>query len=69
MEKNFVIETEANIVIDALNYVWLRGDVQVLIGKVSESNMFISTQNMDLSIKLLRVVADLIELKVVDSQR
>lgn len=69
MEKNLVIETEANIVIDALNYVWFRGDVQVLIGKVSESNMFISTQNMDLSIKLLRVIADLIELKVVDSQR
>lgn len=69
MEKNFVIETEANIVIDALNYVWFRGDVQVLIGKVSESNMFISTQNMDLSPKLLRVISDLIELKVVDSQR
>jgi hypothetical protein len=69
MEKNFVIETEANVVIDALNYVWFRGDVQVLIGKVSESNMFISTQNMDLSTRLLRVIADLIELKVVDSQR
>jgi hypothetical protein len=69
MEKNFILETEANIVIDALNYVWFRGDVQVLIGKVSESNMFISTQNMDLSPKLLRVIADLIELKVVDSQR
>ena len=69
MEKNFVIETEANVVIDDLNYVWFRGDVQVLIGKVSESNMFISTQNMDLSTRLLRVIADLIELKVVDSQR
>lgn len=53
--------SDARLVVDQLSNVWFRGDVDVVIGKITEFGKFLPTPNRDLSPKLLRMVADIIE--------
>ena len=55
------INSEAQIIVDQLNNVWFKGDVDVVIGKITEVGKFLSAPNRDLSPKLLRLIADIIE--------
>jgi hypothetical protein len=55
------LDSEAKIVLDQLDNVWYRGDVDVVLGKKTESGKFLPTPNRDVSAKLLRMIANIIE--------
>lgn len=55
------IKSDAQVIVDQLGNVWFKGDVDVVVGKITESGKFLSAPNRDLSPKLLRMIADIIE--------
>jgi hypothetical protein len=57
------IKTDAVVAVDDLGNVWYKSDVDVVLGKITESNKFLPAPNRDISPSLLRVIADMIENK------
>jgi len=57
------LKTNATVIVDDLGNVWYNSDVDVVLGKITEKGKFLSTPNRDISPKLLRVIADIIENK------
>lgn len=57
------LKTNAIVVVDDLGNVWYKSDVDVVLGKITESGKLLPTPNRDISPKLLRVIADIIENK------
>ena len=55
------IKTDVTIKVDDLGNVWYKSDVDVVLGKITSEGKFIQTPNRDMSPKLLRKVADIIE--------
>lgn len=57
------IQTDAKVVVDQLNNVWYRGEVDVVLGKITEGGKFLPAPNRDLSPNLLRMISDIMENK------
>ena len=55
------MKSDVQVIVDQLGNVWYKGDVDVVVGKITEAGKFLPAPNRDLSPKLLRMIADIIE--------
>lgn len=68
IKNKVVIESNIDVVLDELNNIIYHGDVDVAVGKVTHFGKFIPVPNREISPRLLRVIAELIENNLTDNQ-